>query len=239
MPDLNEHGQPVGDIVPAWEPRAGAERVALTGAHVALRPLSSADYAGLYAATCGPGSEPLWTWLPAPMPRDLPELWMLLAATVEEHPTTYAIVPTSGPGAEAGAGEPAGFLSLLADVPEHGTIEVGWICLGRALQRTTAATEAIHLLQSYVFDTLGYRRLEWKCDSLNEASRRAALRLGFTFEGTFRNARVVKGRNRDTDWLSITDAEWPAVRARHERWLDPANFDEAGRQRTALSAPGA
>ena len=106
----------------------------------------------------------------------------------------------------------------------------------RSLQRTCAATEAIHLLMRYAFEDLGYRRFEWKCDSLNEPSRRAAARLGFTYEGRFRHHMVTKGRNRDTDWFSVTDAEWPAVRAAHEAWLDPANFDENGEQRTALSS---
>ncbi|UDY22726.1 GNAT family N-acetyltransferase [Nocardioides sp. Kera G14] len=224
---VNEFGQPVGEVVEGWEPRTVAERVTLTGRHVALKPLSSAQFAELYAATCGPDEAPLWTWLPAEMPRNLQEFWMLLAGNVDAYPTTYAVAPSGQ--------KPAGFLSLLNDVPAHGSIEVGWICFGRALRRTAAATEAIHLLQSYVFDELGYRRFEWKCNSLNEPSRRAAARFGFTFEGTFRNAQVVKGRNRDTDWFSITDAEWPTLRERNERWLDPANFDAAGGQLTPLN----
>ncbi len=119
--------------------------------------------------------------------------------------------------------------------PHHGQVEVAGVLLGRALQRTRAATEAIHLLMRNAFD-LGYRRFEWKCDSLNEPSRRAALRLGFVEEGRFRNHMVTQGRNRDTDWFSLTDGEWPAVRTAHERWLDPANFDDEGRQRVALAA---
>ena len=108
------------------------------------------------------------------------------------------------------------------------------IILARTLQRTPAATEAMYLLAHHVFDALGYRRYEWKCDSCNEPSRSAAARLGFTYEGRFRNAMVYKGRNRDTDWFSVTDAEWPGVRAAHEAWLDPANFDEEGVQRSRL-----
>jgi hypothetical protein len=119
--------------------------------------------------------------------------------------------------------------------PVNGSAEVGSILYGRTLRRTRAATEAIHLLARYLFDDLGYRRFEWKLDALNEQSARAARRLGFTYEGRFRNAMVYKGRNRDTDWFSIIDTEWPAVRAAHEAWLDPANFDAAGVQRTALS----
>jgi RimJ/RimL family protein N-acetyltransferase len=119
--------------------------------------------------------------------------------------------------------------------PLHGQVEVAAVIFARALQRTTAATEAIHLSMRYAFEELGYRRFEWKCDSLNEPSRRAAVRLGFVYEGRFRHHMVTKGRNRDTDWFSVTDAEWPTVKAAHEKWLDPANFDTAGRQRARLS----
>jgi RimJ/RimL family protein N-acetyltransferase len=113
-------------------------------------------------------------------------------------------------------------------------IEIGNIWFGASLRRTTAATEAIYLLAAYAFDDLGYRRLEWKCDSLNEASRRAAERFGFRFEGVFRQHMVVKGRNRDTAWFAITDDEWPAVRTGFQAWLDPGNLDETGRQRRTL-----
>ena len=119
--------------------------------------------------------------------------------------------------------------------PAHGSAEVGAILYARSLRRTRAATEAIHLLARYLFDDLGYRRFEWKLDCLNEPSARAARRLGFTYEGRFRNAMVYKGRNRDTDWFAMTDADWPRIRDAHERWLDPANFDDAGAQRTSLS----
>jgi RimJ/RimL family protein N-acetyltransferase len=116
-----------------------------------------------------------------------------------------------------------------------GTVEIGHIWFGAGLARTTAATEAIYLLASHAFDTLGYRRLEWKCNALNDASRRAAERFGFTFEGVFRNHQVVKGRNRDTAWFAVIDSDWPPVRAGFERWLAPENFDASGRQRRSLS----
>jgi RimJ/RimL family protein N-acetyltransferase len=162
------------------------------------------------------------------MPKDLPALWMLMAARVEAEPTTFAILPE-------GRDATAGTVSLCAIDPQHGSAEIGWVQFGEAMTRSRAATEAIHLLQSWVFDELGFRRLEWKCDSLNEPSRRAAARFGFTYEGRFRNHRVVKGHNRDTDWFSITDAEWPAIRARNVFWLDPSNFDATGAQRHALA----
>jgi Acetyltransferase (GNAT) domain len=119
--------------------------------------------------------------------------------------------------------------------PATGQVEIAGVLYARTLQRTRAATEAIHLTMRHAFDDLGYRRFEWKCDSLNEPSQRAALRLGFRYEGRFRHHMVTRGCNRDTDWFSVTDAEWPAVRAAHERWLDPSNFDADGRQLVALS----
>ncbi len=135
--------------------------------------------------------------------------------------------------AEIGAA--AGYASFMRMDPANGVIEVGNILLSPALQRTTAATEAMYLMARHVFD-LGYRRYEWKCNAANLPSRRAAERLGFTFEGIFRQHMVIKGRNRDTAWFSMLDHEWPDRKAAFEAWLDPANFDADGRQRTALNA---
>ena len=120
-------------------------------------------------------------------------------------------------------------------MPEHGAIEIGNIWFSPELQRTPAATETIFLLAKHAFDDLGYRRLEWKCNALNEPSRSAAIRFGFQFEGVFLNHRVVKGRNRDTAWFAITDQRWPAIRAAFEAWLSPENFDADGSQRSRLS----
>jgi RimJ/RimL family protein N-acetyltransferase len=119
--------------------------------------------------------------------------------------------------------------------PDHGVIEIGHIWFAPALQRTRQATEAIYLLARHAFDDLGYRRFEWKCDSLNQPSRQAAERFGFVFEGVFRQHMVIKDRNRDTAWFSILDGEWPVVRAAFEAWLAPENFDEEGRQRRRLA----
>jgi RimJ/RimL family protein N-acetyltransferase len=141
----------------------------------------------------------------------------------------YAIVPVE-------TGRAVGFCSLMRIDPAMGSIEVGGIAFGRQLQRSRAATEAMALLMRHVFDDLGHRRYEWKCDSLNAASRRAAIRLGFIWEGRFRNAVVYKGRNRDTDWFSITDLEWPRVSKALDDWLDDRNFDAMGRQRVRLAA---
>ena len=144
-------------------------------------------------------------------------------------PLFYAIV-------DQASGQAQGMASLMRIKPEHGVIEVGHIWFAPVLQRTRQATEAIYLLARHAFDHLGYRRLEWKCDSLNGPSRRAAERFGFIFEGIFRQHMVVKGRNRDTAWFSITDGEWPARRAAFEAWLSPKNFDTGGKQRRSLVA---
>jgi RimJ/RimL family protein N-acetyltransferase len=141
-------------------------------------------------------------------------------------PFYYAVVdPVRGP---------VGLATLMAIRPEMRVVEVGHIVLAPAAQRTRLATEAQYLLARHAFETLGYRRYEWKCDALNAASRRAALRFGFVFEGIFRNHMIVKDRNRDTAWFAMTDADWPARKAAFERWLAPDNFDAAGRQRTSL-----
>ena len=132
-------------------------------------------------------------------------------------------------------GAARGIETLMSIEPEHGSIEIGHIWLSPAIQRTRQATEAIYLLSRYAFDELGNRRYEWKCDAANAPSRRAAERYGFTFEGVFRQHRVVKGRNRDTAWYSITDSEWPSRRAAFEAWLAPDNFDAAGMQRRSLA----
>jgi RimJ/RimL family protein N-acetyltransferase len=133
------------------------------------------------------------------------------------------------------SGVAAGYASYMRMDPAQGVIEVGNILLSPALQRTTAATEAMYLMACHIFEDLGYRRYEWKCNSKNEPSRRAALRLGFTFEGIFRQHMVVKGQNRDTAWFSMLDKEWPARKSSFEAWLDPANFDGDGRQRKSLA----
>ena len=227
----NAHGQQVGDVVPGWEPRPGPGPVQLDGRHVRVVPLTSARYADLYESCCGPDDDDLWTYRPVDRPDSLATLWMHLASVVEAPDMlTFALVPLEG----VAAGKAAGIASYMRIEPAHGQVEVAGVLFARRLQRTRAATEAIHLLMRHAFDDLGYRRFEWKCDSLNEPSRRAAARLGFTYEGRFRHHMVTKGRNRDTDWFSVTDTEWPAVRDAHERWLDPANFDERGLQRSRL-----
>ena len=148
-----------------------------------------------------------------------------------EKAVLFAIVPL-----ETGAA--SGWASFMRIKPQHGVIEVGNVLFSPGLQRSRAATEAMYLMASHVFDDLGYRRYEWKCNAENEASRRAAARLGFTFEGIFRQHMVSRGRNRNTAWFSMLDHEWPARKRAFEAWLDPANFDDSGRQKRSLSQIG-
>lgn len=225
----NEHGQRLGRPVD-WTPRTAPAPVRLEGRGVRLEPIGPEHLDDLYAATCGPEAEPSWTYLFQERPRDPDELAALVEANAADPATVmFVLVPVE-------TGRAAGFCTLMRVDAAMGSVEVGGINLGRQLQRSRAATEAMYLLMRHVFDDLGYRRYEWKCDSLNERSRRAALRLGFIWEGRFRNALVYKGRNRDTDWFSITDLEWPRVKRALEQWLDDRNFDEAGRQRVRLAA---
>jgi RimJ/RimL family protein N-acetyltransferase len=209
-----------------WQPARRPERTVLEGRLVSLRPLdASADAESLYGES---DDVDLWTYLPIGPYRDAGEYRERLAADQRsEDPLFFTLVRLADE-------RPVGIASYLRITPEHGVIEIGHIWFGASLRRSTAATEAIYLLAAHAFDELGYRRLEWKCDSLNQASRRAAERFGFAFEGVFRRHMVVKGRNRDTAWFAITDDEWPAIRDAFQMWLSPENFDEAGHQRRPL-----
>jgi RimJ/RimL family protein N-acetyltransferase len=229
VPEVNEFGQSVGDAVPEWSPRPRPDAVTLEGRYVVVEPLAVAHAAALLGSLCAPDDRSLWTYRATEPPADLDEMTGLVARMLAEPDLlTFVLVPRDG--------GPSGMASYTRIDPATGQVEVAAVIFARSLQRTRAATEAIHLLMRYAFDDLGYRRFEWKCDSLNEPSRRAATRLGFTYEGRFRHHMVTKGRNRDTDWFSVTDAEWPAVRAAHEAWLDPANFDDAGTQLLSLTS---
>jgi len=221
---------PIGEPVEFGPVRAPA-RESLRGSSVLLRPLDPRrDAEQLYAVSHPPeGDRAIWTYLPAGPYDSVAQMRRALAdQAASEDPLffTALLLPD---------GRPAGAASYLRITPQFGVIEIGHIWFGAPMQRTTAATEAIYLLARHAFDELGYRRLEWKCDALNAASRRAAERFGFTFEGIFRKHMVVKGRNRDTAWYAIVDDDWPAIRSGFERWLDRSNFDQAGRQRRRLT----
>jgi RimJ/RimL family protein N-acetyltransferase len=228
MPDhFNALGQPIGAAVTTALPRPRPARSPMQGQYCAVVPLDPAAHAGaLFDAYAADTEGRIWTYLPAGPFADLPAYRAWMEATcLTDDPLFHTILVN---------GNPQGVASLMRIDPAHGVIEVGNINFSPALSRTRAATEAMFLLMSRAFDDLGYRRYEWKCDALNEPSRRAALRLGFTYEGTFRQAITYKGRNRDTAWFSIIDTEWPRLRAGFAAWLDPANFDSKGQQRHAL-----
>ena len=215
-----------------WTPGRVPPRKTLTGATVRLEPLDPEGHAlPLFQASHdGGAAEPLFRYLPyGPfLSFDDFKSWLRDRA-VSSDPYFVGVV-------DARTDAPQGMAAFMRMAPEHGVIEVGHIWFSPALQRTRMATEAIYLMARHSFDDLGYRRLEWKCDALNEPSRRAAERFGFTFEGVFRQHMVVKGRNRDSAWFSILDGEWPRIRAAFEAWLAPDNFDADGRQRQSLSA---
>jgi RimJ/RimL family protein N-acetyltransferase len=205
-------------------------RVILSGRLVTVAPLDAAAHApSLYEHTRGDENAALWTYLAnGPYP-DLPVFQADLSCKqATEDPLFFAIVDNTDQAAK-------GYACYLRIEPAHRSIEVGHIVYAPALQRTPGATEAMYLMARHVFETLSYRRYEWKCDALNQRSRRAALRLGFQFEGIFRQHMIVKGRSRDTAWFSMLDSEWPERKRNFEQWLSPANFDKSGRQRVSLS----
>lgn len=225
MTRRNEHGQPIGPDLSGWERPEFPPAFEHTGRTVALVPLEAAHAQDLYSVFAT-APERLWTYMTFGPFASAGDLEKTLAAMIAlEDWLPYAIVVD---------GSPLGFASYLRIQPADGVIEIGAITMSPLLQRTTPATEAIFAMIDNAF-TLGYRRVEWKCDDLNEPSRAAAVRYGFTYEGTFRQATHYKGRNRDTAWYSIIDREWPPLRATFLRWLDPDNFDAEGRQLRGLA----
>jgi RimJ/RimL family protein N-acetyltransferase len=220
---------PVGPLVDATPART-PERIVLDGRYVRLVPLDpSAHGDALFAGTCGAHNDALWLYLFDGPYDDRATFDRALRAKADSaDPLQFAIV-------DATSATALGTAALMRIEPVHRVIEVGSIIYSPALQRTRGATEAMYLFARYVFETLGYRRYEWKCNALNAPSRRAARRLGFTFEGIFRQHMIMKGRNRDTAWFSMLDAEWPDRKARFEEWLRPENFDAAGCQRSPLA----
>jgi RimJ/RimL family protein N-acetyltransferase len=227
----NQLGQPIGAPVPGWSHRPVPPRSPIEGHYCRIEPLDPGRHAAALFTANGADTEGRnWTYLPyGPFASlELYRSW-LEAVCRRDDPLFQAIVERRSGGA-------VGVASYMRIEPAVGSIEVGGINYSPLLQRKPAATEAMYLMMRRVFDELGYRRYEWKCDSLNAPSRAAALRLGFRYEGLFRQATVYKGRNRDSAWFSVLDSEWPALRTAFERWLDPANFDAEGRQRAGLAS---
>lgn len=221
----NAYGQPIGFPVPGWRPRQRPPRTPLEGRTCRIEPLDVRRHAAqLHDANMAAPDGRDWTYL-SYGPFQAPEAYYKWAewAAASPDPFFHAIL-------DRASGRALGVASLMRIDPENGVIEVGHINYSAALQHTIAATEAMYLLMRRVFDELGYRRYEWKCDALNARSRAAALRLGFIYEGIFQQAVVYKGRNRDTAWFAMLDRDWPALKRAYEQWLAPANFDPKGRQ---------
>jgi RimJ/RimL family protein N-acetyltransferase len=225
----NNLGQPIGLTLAGWTPRPRPPSTPIDGQYCRIVPLDREAHArDLYAANAEDANGRMWTYLPfGPFSsfdayEQAIDGWM-----ARDDWQTYAILDP--------AGRAAGVASYMRIDPAGGSIEVGGIMYSPRLRRTRSATEAMFLMMRRVFDDLGYRRYEWKCDALNEPSIRAATRLGFRYEGTFRQATVVKGRNRDTAWFSIIDREWPYLKAAFMAWLAPANFENDGKQRRSLT----
>jgi len=218
-------GAPV-DVAAAHRP----QRTTLNGRVVSVVPLESIAHGeALFDGTRGEQNEQLWLYLfEGPFPARAAFDSHLEQKARSEDPLFFAILDRS-------SGDAVGYAAYMRIEPAHRVIEVGSILFTPRLQRTIGATETMYLMARHVFEDLGYRRYEWKCNALNAPSRSAALRLGFTFEGVFRQHMVIKGRNRDTAWFSMLDSEWPKRKAAFEHWLDPSNFDAKGRQRISLS----
>jgi RimJ/RimL family protein N-acetyltransferase len=215
--------------LPHWQPVPHPQPITLEGRTVTIEPLDATQHAAsLWNAVRG--HDELWTWMGDGPYTDEESFRATIAAKQAAINTVFFAILSK----EAGC--TVGYASLMRFDPQNGVIEVGNILLSPALQRTTAATEAMYLMAKHVFEDLGYRRYEWKCNAENTPSRRAAERLGFTFEGIFRQHQVVKGRNRDTAWFSILDHEWPARKRAFESWLAPENFNSEGRQNKSLES---
>ena len=213
-----------------WKGAARPERITLEGRYARIEPLDAARHGqDLYASARATGAEDRFRYLFEDAPADYATFspWLEKAASSAD-PLFYATV-------DKRTGRAEGRQALMRIDSTHGVIEIGSILWGPAIARSRVTTETLYLFASYVFDTLGYRRFEWKCNNLNEPSKRAAERFGFAFEGIFRQHMVAKGKNRDTAWFAMLDSDWPRLKVGYERWLAPENFDQAGQQKTKLT----
>lgn len=228
---INQYGQPVGEPLPHWTPRARPDGVTLSGRFCCLQALDAErDFAGLFDAFQLAPDGRDWTYLM----RERPESSQELREHLQNMQANPALVNLTVFDLSCQA--PVGTVAFMRIEEGHGVLEIGHVCWSPLMKRRSSATEAIYLMLRYAFDELGYRRCEWKCDSLNEPSRQAAQRFGFAYEGRFSKALVTKGRSRDTDWFALTEDRWPLVRSAFERWLDDSNFDAANQQKQRLQA---
>lgn len=228
MEYFNELNQPVGEPLPNWEPRPHPQRITLQGRLCRLEPLTLDHAEALFNAYQLFPDDGHWTWMLRGPDKTVEEhkAWIQSVLTVND-PINYAVIDNK-------TNQPVGSIALMRIDAANGVMEVGHVHYSPLLAKTIIATEAQWLLMNYAFETLGYRRYEWKCNACNEPSRRAALRLGFQYEGRFRQAIVTKGHNRDTDWFSIIDKEWPDVNKALQKWLSADNFDQDGKQKQSL-----
>jgi len=227
---MSDYHLPIGQALPDWQPRPAPQPVILSGRFCRLEPLCLEQADALFAAFSQAQDGRDWLYLAAgPFTDAAAYRDYVRQIAGKRDPLHFAVV-------DLASGQPLGTLSLMRQAPEHGVVEVGNVIFSPALQRSPLATEAQFLLMRYVFDELGYRRYEWKCDSLNQRSINAAKRLGFQYEGTFRKAIVYKGRSRDTAWFAIIDADWSRIKSAFECWLNPQNFDKNGQQIRSLQA---
>lgn len=225
---LNQYGQPIGAEMLKWTPRPWPARVTLTGEYCRLEPVNAAVHGALLYQAYALDDGRMWTYLvDGPFSSEHEFMEYMRRIEASDDPMHYAIIDKKND-------QPLGTMALMRINPAHGVIEVGSVKFSPLLQRTRISTESHYLLMKYVFETMGYRRYEWKNDSLNTASRRAALRLGFQYEGTFRQAVIYKGRTRDTNWFSLLDNEWPRNKATLVAWLAEDNFDAEGIQKRTL-----
>jgi RimJ/RimL family protein N-acetyltransferase len=228
MINKNEFNQAVGNLVENWSKAKRPEHAKLEGQYCSLEFIDLDKHANKLLTNLSfknPGES--WTYLPYGPFFNHQEFSTWISATHSEKDTELYVILNK-------EHDPVGVAGYSRINPEHGVIEIGHLHFSKFLQKTPAATEAIYLLLKYAFEKLGYRRCEWKCNSLNEASKKAALRLGFIFEGIFRQTNIFKNRNRDTAWFSIIDSEWPMLKEKFSKWLDESNFDSNGNQKKSL-----
>jgi len=225
----NSLGQKIGSPLPTWNTCPKPAKKTMVGTYCRLEALDTTRHGeDLWQAYTADTEDRIWTYLPyGPFTTQAQFEQWLTGQSATEDPLFYAIIDTS-------IGKAVGVATYLRIQPEVGVIEVGHINYSPALQQTTAATEAMYLMMKNAFE-LGYRRYEWKCDNLNLGSQKAAKRLGFSHDGLFKQATIYKGRNRDTAWFSILDADWPAINAEYQRWLAADNFTVDGIQLSKLS----
>jgi RimJ/RimL family protein N-acetyltransferase len=227
MSSTNAFGQPIGFPLPGWTPPSAPARTAMAGRYGRLEPMHERFAHELHMAASHDGDGRMWTYLPyGPFASQGDLRAWLVRDCLGDDPLFFAIV-------DAVTARAVGQAAYLNIKPAQGSVEVGHLYFSPLMKRSRVATESMYLMMRRAFES-GYRRYEWKCDALNAPSRAAAERFGFSYEGIFRQATVVKGRNRDTAWYAVIDREWPALAAAFEAWLMPENFDDGGQQKTSL-----